>query len=94
MWQHHVGRIDFDEPLLQLWRRGWGFQEYAPVVGARDGNCWSVIGVRGGTRVRGNRAGRREAWAEAVRLALAAAVERRPRIRARLRRSPPTRLLQ
>ena len=78
MWRHQAGRIDFDGPLLRLWRRGWAFREYAPIVGARDGGHWSVVGVHGGARVRGDRPGRREAWAEAVRLALRAAVGRRP----------------
>jgi len=78
MWQHQAGRIDFDEPLLQLLRQGWGFREYAPIVGAGDGGCWAVIGVHGGARFRVDRSERREAWAEAVRLALMAAIERRP----------------
>jgi hypothetical protein len=77
MWQHQAGRIDFDEPLLHLWERGWGFREYAPIIDARDGGCWAVIGVHGGARVRVDRSERREAWAEAVRLALMANVERR-----------------
>jgi hypothetical protein len=77
MWRHQAGRIDFDGPLSRLWRRGWGFREYAPIVGARDDGHWSVVGDHGGARVRGDRPERREAWAEAVRLALAAAVGRR-----------------
>jgi hypothetical protein len=77
MWRHQAGRIDFDGPLSRLWRRGWGFREYAPIVGARDDGHWSVVGDHGGARVRGDRPERREAWAEAVRLALVAAVERR-----------------
>jgi hypothetical protein len=73
MWRHQAGRIDFDEPLSQLLLRGWGFREYAPIVGVRDGGCWAVIGVHGGARVRVDLSERREAWAEAVRLALLAA---------------------
>jgi hypothetical protein len=76
MWQHEAGRIDFDEPLLQLLQRGWRFRECAPSVGAQDGGWWAVIGVHGWTRVRADRSERREAWAEAVRLALMAAIER------------------
>src|SRR5690348_6645331 len=72
MWRHQAGRIDFDEPLLRLWRRGWGLREYAPIVGARDHSHWSVVGVHGEARVQGDRPERREAWAEAVRLALEA----------------------
>ena len=75
MWRHQAGRIDFDEPLGRLWRRGWGFREYAPIVGARDDCDWSVVGVHDGARVQGDRPERREAWAEAVRLALMVAVE-------------------
>jgi hypothetical protein len=77
MWRHQARRIDFDGPLLRLWQRGWRFREYAPIVGARDDGHWSVVGDHGGARVRGDRPERREAWAEAVRLALVAAVERR-----------------
>jgi hypothetical protein len=77
MWRHQAGRIDFDGPLSRLWRRGWGFREYAPIVGARDDGHWSVVGDHGGARVRGDRPERREAWAEAVRLALVAALEHR-----------------
>jgi hypothetical protein len=84
MWQHQAGRIDFDEPLLQLLQRGWGFREYAPIVGAQYGGCWAVIGVHGRVRVRVDRAERREAWAEGVRLALMAAIERRPLLAAPL----------
>ena len=87
MWQHQAGRIDFNEPLWQLWQRGWGFREYAPAVGARDGGCWAVIGVRGGVRVRGDRSERRDAWAEAVRLALMAAVEPTPLLAGSLSRT-------
>jgi hypothetical protein len=78
MWQHQAGRIDFDEPLSQLLQQGWGFGEYAPIGGGRDGGCWAVLGVHGGGRVRVERPERREAWAEAVRLALRADVERKP----------------
>ena len=77
MWRHPAGWIDFDGPLLRLWRRGWRFREYAPIVGARDGGRWSVVGVHRGARVRGDRPERKEAWAEAVRLALVVAVLRR-----------------
>ncbi len=74
MWRHQAGRIDFDG---RLWRWGWGFREYAPIIGARDDGDWSVVGVHGGARVQGDRPERREAWAEAVRLALEAAIGRR-----------------
>ena len=84
MWRHQAGRIDFDELLLRLWKRGWGFREYAPIVGAPDGGHWAVVGVHGGARVRGDRPERREAWAEAVRLALVAAVGRRDLLAASL----------
>src|SRR5579871_6753759 len=77
MWRHQSGRIDFVGPLLRLWRRGWGFREYGPIVGARDDGHWSVVGVNGGAEVRVDRPERREAWAEAVRLALVVAVGRR-----------------
>ena len=77
MWRHQAGRIDFVGPLWRLWRRGWGFREYGPTVGARDDGHWAVVGVNGGARVRGDRPERKEAWAEAVRLALAAAIGRR-----------------
>ncbi len=87
MWQHQAGRIDFDEPLWQLWQRGWGFRECTPIIGAQDGGCWAVIGVHGGSRVQADRSGRRDAWAEAVRLALVAAVERRPILAASLSRT-------
>lgn len=70
MWRHEVGRIDFDEPLSRLLQLGWGFRESPPIVGARDGGCWAVIGVHAGGRVRADRPGRLEAWAEAVRYAL------------------------
>ena len=78
MWQYQAGRIDFDEPLLHLMQRGWGFRERAPIVGATDGGRWAVFGVHSGGRVRVDRSERRDAWAEAVRLARMAAVERRP----------------
>lgn len=77
MWRHEAGRIDFDGPLSRLWRRGWGFREYAPTLGARGDGHWSVVGVHGRVRVQGDRPERREAWAEAVRLALVAVVEYR-----------------
>jgi hypothetical protein len=84
MWQHQAGRIDFDEPLFQLLQRGWAFRERAPILGGRDGGCWDVIGVHNGERVRVDRPERRDAWAEAVRLALMGAVERRPLLAATL----------
>jgi hypothetical protein len=84
MWQHQAGRIDFDEPLMQLLQHGWRFRECAPMVGARDGGCWAVIGVHSGGRVRADGSERREAWAEAVRLALMASVERGPLLAATL----------
>ena len=34
MWKHQAGRIDFEEPLFELFERGWRFQEFAPTVGA------------------------------------------------------------
>ena len=78
MWEHQVGRTDFDEPLLQLLQQGWGFREYAPIVGASSGGCWAVIGLQGGARIRADRTERKEAWAEVVRLALAAVSEAWP----------------
>jgi hypothetical protein len=86
MWQHQAGRIDFEEPLFQLMQRGWAFRECAPIVGAREGGCWAVLGDHSGGRVRVDRSERRDAWAEAVRLALIAAVERRPLLAAPLAR--------
>jgi hypothetical protein len=50
MWQHQAGRIDFVGSLLRLWRRGWGFREYGPTVGARDDGHWSVVGLTAGRR--------------------------------------------
>jgi hypothetical protein len=87
MWQHQEGRIDFDEPLFELMRRGWWFRENAPISGAGDGRCWEVIAAAGGARVRVDRLERRDAWAEAVRLALLAVVERRPLPAPRLARA-------
>jgi hypothetical protein len=78
MWKHQAGRMDFHEPLFQLLERGWRFQEFAPAAGARDGGCWAVSGFRRWARVRVDRLERRDAWAEAVRLALRAAAKRRP----------------
>jgi hypothetical protein len=78
MWEHQMGRIDFDEPLFELAQRGWRFREYAPIVGAQDGGCWTVIGMHGGARVQVDRSGRRDAWAEAVRVALMATTDRSP----------------
>ena len=83
MWQHQEGRIDFDEPLLQLMQRGWAFREYGPKIGEPGGGSWSVIAVQGSARVKADRTERRDAWAEAVRLALIAAVEHRSREAAR-----------
>jgi hypothetical protein len=77
LWKHQAGRIDFDEPLLKLLQRGWRFREQGPIMGARDGGCWAVTGFRRWARVRVDRLERRDAWAEAVRLALRAAIERR-----------------
>ena len=87
MWRHQAGRIDFDGPLSRLWRRGWEFREFAPIVDGRDDDHWSVVGAHGGARVRGDRPERREAWAEAVRLALVAAVEHRSLLAALLSRT-------
>ncbi len=84
MWEHQMGRIDFDEPLFRLAERGWRFREYTPIIGSQDGGCWSVIGMQGGSRVQGERSGRRDAWAEAVRLALMAATDRSPLVTAPL----------
>jgi hypothetical protein len=70
MWQHDAGRIDFDEPLLQLLERGWRFRECSPIGGVRDGRRWGVTGIRCWARVHVDRCVRRDAWAEAVRLAL------------------------
>jgi hypothetical protein len=77
MWKHQAGRIDFDEPLLKLLHQGWRFRELAPIMGARDGGCWAGTAVHGWARFQVGRVERRDAWAEAVRLALAAAVKRR-----------------
>jgi hypothetical protein len=79
-----MGRIDFDEPLFELAQRGWRFREIAPIVGAQDDGCWAVIGMHGWTRVQVDRSGRRDAWAEAVRLALVATTDRSPRLAAPL----------
>ncbi len=87
MWQHEVGRIDFDEPLFQLLQRGWRFREYTPIKVAPEIGCWAVVGVHGGSRVRVERSDRREAWAEVVRLALKAANERRSLLAAPLSRT-------
>ena len=78
MWKHQAGRMDFDGPLFQLLQRGWRFQEFGPIVGAREGGCWAVTGFHGWARVRVDRAERRDAWAEAVRLGLRAASKRGP----------------
>ena len=77
MWRHQAGRIDFDGPLSRLWRRGWAFREYA--ADRRRPRRWSLVRRRGPRRgpVRGDRPERRDAWAEAVRLALVAAVDAR-----------------
>ena len=78
MWEHQVGRIDFEKPLFQLMQEGWDFREYTPIAGAPDGVFWVVKGVNGEDRVRVDCSERKEAWAEAVRLAFIPAVERRP----------------
>jgi hypothetical protein len=78
MWQHQVGRLDFEKPLFQLMRLGWDFQEITPSAAAQGDVFWAVKGVNGADRVRVDGAERNEAWAEAVRLALMAADERRP----------------
>ncbi len=78
MWKHHAGRMDFHEPLFQLLERGWRFQEFGPTAGAREGGCWAVTGFHRWARVRVDRLERRDAWAAAVRLALKAAIKRRP----------------
>ncbi len=78
MWQHQVGRIDFEKPLFQLMQQGWDFREYTPIAGAPDGVFWVVKGANGADRVRVDCSERNEAWAEAVRLAFIPAVERRP----------------
>jgi hypothetical protein len=82
MWQHQAGRIDFDEPLFRLMQRGWTFREYAPAAGAQSGGSWAVIGVEGCARVKVDRSERRDAWAEAVRLALTFVIEHRPHLAA------------
>ena len=75
MWQHQAGRFDFEEPLLQLVQRGWAFREYAPLTSALAGGSWVVIGVEGSGWVKVDRPERRDAWAEAVRLASIPAIE-------------------
>jgi hypothetical protein len=77
MWQHEVGRVDFEKPLFQLMQRGWDFRERTPIDGALDGDFWAVLGVNGAERVQVDGPERNEAWAEAVRLALIAG-ERMP----------------
>ncbi len=62
---------------MKLLQRGWRFRELGPIMGARDGGCWAVTAVHGWARFQVGRVERRDAWAEAVRLALAAAVKRR-----------------
>jgi hypothetical protein len=78
MWTHQAGRMDFDEPLFQLLESGWRFRESGPIAGERDGGCWAVTGFRRWARVQASRLERRDAWAEAVRCALASAIEQRP----------------
>jgi hypothetical protein len=78
MWQHKVGRVDFESPLFQLMRRGWDFRESTPTGDAQYGDSWAVIGVNGAEKVQVDGAERNEAWAEAVRLALIADVKRGP----------------
>ena len=80
MWQHQAGRIDFDQPLFQLLKHGRRFREFGPTKGARDGGCWSVIGVHGWARVHVDHYERRDAWAKAVRLGLAVAVKQKHRV--------------
>jgi hypothetical protein len=77
MWRHQIGRIDFDEPLLRLLRRGWRFRELGPIVGARDDGCWAVTAFHGWVRVRAGRLERKDAWAEAVRFALRTVTKRK-----------------
>jgi hypothetical protein len=77
MWRHQIGRIDFDEPLLRLLRRGWRFRELGPIVGARDDGCWAVTALHGWVRVRAGRLERKDAWAEAVRFALRTVTKRK-----------------
>ena len=82
MWQHKVGRIDFERPLFQLMRRGWDFRESTPTGDAHDGDFWTVTGDNGAEEVHVGGSERNEAWAEAVRLALIADVKRRPHLTA------------
>jgi hypothetical protein len=77
MWKHQLGQIDFAEPLFKLLKHGWRFHEFAPNVDARDGGCWAIAGFGRWARLRADRLERRDAWAEAVRLALRAAVKRK-----------------
>jgi hypothetical protein len=79
MWRHQVGRVDFEKPLFQLMQRGWDFRERTPIGGAQDGGFWAVIGVNDAQRVQVDGSERNEAWAEAVRLAFIAPIERRTR---------------
>lgn len=76
MWEHQAGGIDFEEQLLLLFQRGWEFQESVPVIGDANSGSWTVTGVRGGERVRANNFDQRDAWAEAVRIALMTPIER------------------
>lgn len=78
MWQHQPGRIDFDGPLSLLLQLGWGFREIAPIVGVRGGGHWAVTGIQGARRLQVDRTDRRDAWAEAVRLALLPALFSEP----------------
>jgi hypothetical protein len=75
MWKHQAGRIDFEE---LLWERGGQFTEFAPK--ARAGNCgfWAASEFHRWAWVRVDRLERRDAWAEAVRVALTAVITRRP----------------
>lgn len=66
MWQHQAGRIDFDRPRSLLMQLEWGFRELGPIVGARAGGYWNVIGIHSGARVRGYSTDRRDAGAEAM----------------------------
>ena len=60
------------------WSAGGGSRNSPRPLAARDGGCWAVTGFRRWARVRVDRLERRDAWAEAVRLALMAAAKRRP----------------
>jgi hypothetical protein len=78
MWKHQAGRIDFDEPLLELSERGGRFKECAPKTRAWNCGFWVASGFHRRARVRVDRLERRDARAEAVRVALKAVIRRRP----------------